>query len=286
MIILSLFDGISVGQLALEDAGSKVSKYYASEINPYAIKITNHNFPNTIQLGDINNWRMWNVDWEDIGLILAGSPCQDLSFAGKKQGLSGSRSSLFYVFLDILNFVKTKNKNVLFLLENVKMKQQYLNEISSLVGVSPIRINSNLVSAQNRDRYYWTNINGGIIPKPKEVGIVLNDILRKEDDGKYPLSKKHMEAFIKNYPNWKICSREGKSKPILATYYKQPPHCPYIADSLSESGVRRLSPEECELCQTLPIHYTNIAGISNTRRYEAIGNCWTMKIISHILSFI
>ena len=122
MNVLSLFDGISTGHLALIDADIKIDKYYASEINPYAIKITNTRFPSTIQLGDINLWRQWEIEWSEIDLILAGSPCQDLSFAGKKEGLSGNRSSLFYVFLDILNFVKEKNPNVLFLLENVKMK--------------------------------------------------------------------------------------------------------------------------------------------------------------------
>lgn len=286
MIVLSLFDGISTGHLALNDAGIKVSTYYASEINPYATKITNTRFPDTVQLGDINLWKQWNIEWNKIDLILAGSPCQDLSFAGSKTGLTGSKSSLFFVFLDILNFVKIQNPNVLFLLENVKMKQENLKIITEALGVIPVRINSNLVSAQNRDRYYWTNINNGIILQPKDCCITLKDILRKEDDGKYPLTTTHMNAFIKNYPNWKICSRDGKAKPILATYYKQPPHCPYIEDTLSESGVRRLSPEECELCQTLPIGYTKVDGISDTRRYESIGNGWTMKIISHILSYI
>lgn len=286
MVVLSLFDGISTGQLALRDANIKIDKYYASEINPYATKITNTQFPNTIQLGDINLWQHWNIEWSKIDLIIAGSPCQDLSFAGSKTGLSGTKSSLFFVFLDILNFVKTQNPNVLFLLENVKMKQENLNIITEKLNVKPIRINSNLVSAQNRDRFYWTNINNGDIKLPQDKGIVLNDILMQEFDGKYPLSTTHMNAFLKNYPNWKICSRNGKAKPILATYYKQPPHCPYIEDKLSESGVRRLSPEECELCQTLPLGYTKVDGISDTRRFEAIGNGWTMKIISHIFSYI
>ena len=135
MNVLSLFDGISTGHLALIDTDIKIDKYYASEINQYAIKITNTRFPSTIQLGDINLWKQWEIEWCEIDLILAGSPCQDLSFAGKKEGLSGNRSSLFYVFLDILNFVKEKNPNVLFLLENVKMKQEYLNEISKELQV-------------------------------------------------------------------------------------------------------------------------------------------------------
>ena len=130
MIVLSLFDGISTGQLALADADIQIEKYYSSEINPYAIKITNTRHPNTIQLGDINLWQEWDIEWKKIDLILAGSPCQDLSFAGSKTGLTGSKSSLFFVFLDILNFTKTQNPNVLFLLENVKMKQENLKMIT------------------------------------------------------------------------------------------------------------------------------------------------------------
>ena len=188
MNVLSLFDGISVGQLALQHRGISVDNYYASEINPYAITITQHNFPNTVQLGDINNWKAWSIDWASINLVLAGSPCQDLSFAGKKDGLSGSRSSLFYVFRDILKHIQSVNPSVLFLLENVKMKGEYLDIITNEVGVEPVRINSNLMSAQNRDRYYWTNIADGNIPLPEDMGIVLKDILLPEYDGKYPLS--------------------------------------------------------------------------------------------------
>lgn len=286
MIILSLFDGISVGQLALQDANIKVDIYYASEINKNSIKITQKNFPNTIQLGDITNWKNWNISWDKIDMIIGGSPCQNLSFSGKQEGLSGPKSSLFYIYRDILNYTKQLNPNVLFLLENVKCKKESLDIITKEMGVNPIRINSNLVSAQNRDRYYWTNINNGNISMPKDLGLVLNDILRTEDDGNYPLSKKHYNAFLRSYPNWKDSPRNGKSKPLLASYYKQPPHCPYIKDSKSESGFRRLSPIECERLQTLPDNYTYVDGIKNSPRWEAIGNGWTMKIISHIFKQI
>lgn len=286
MNILSLFDGISTGHLALIDAGISINTYYASEICPFATKIASYHFPNTVHLGDITKWRDWDIDWGSIDLILAGSPCQDFSFAGQRAGLQGEKSRLFYEFYDILKYVQSFNPNVLFLLENVKMKKEHLKIITDLLNIEPIRINSNLVSAQNRDRYYWTNINDGIIPQPENKELVLNDIVRKCDNGKYPLSITHKNAFLRNYPSWKISSLEGKSKPILATYYKQPPHCPYIEDSLSESGVRRLSPEECELLQTLPLYYTKVDGVSNSKRWETIGNGWTMKVISHILSFI
>lgn len=212
--------------------------------------------------------------------------CQNISLSGDKTGLEGSKSSLFFVYRDILNYLKSINPNILFLLENVKGKKEVLDTISREMGVEPVRINSNLVSAQNRDRYYWTNINGGVISQPLDKGIVLNDILRKEDDGTYPLSVTHYKAFLKSYPNWKISERDGKSKPILASYYKQPPHCPYIRDSKSESGYRRLSPIECERLQTLPDDYTNVDNMSYKARIEAVGNSWTVDIISHIFSHI
>lgn len=430
MNVLSLFDGISVGQLALQDANIKIDNYYASEINNKAIKITQYNFPNTIQLGDVQNWKNWNIDWSSIDMLIGGSPCfvagtrvktkngykniedikvgdevlthknrwrkvlrigntpnqeiweiismddekflttgnhpfmttqieethytdvifkqvkdltyddllvghlfkpessnkaykytkivsirktnyretvynieveedhtyvvetkivhncQNLSFAGNQEGLDGEKSSLFYVYRDILNHLKNINPNILFLLENVKCKQESLDIITKEMGITPIRINSNLVSAQNRDRYYWTNINNGDICQPKDLKIILNDILRVEDDGNYPLSKKHYEAFLKSYPNWKDSPRDGKAKPLLASYYKQPPHCPYIRDTKSESGYRRLSPIECERCQTLPDNYTLVDGISKSARWECIGNGWTMKVISHIFQHI
>lgn len=286
MVVLSLFDGISVGHLALERAGLKVDKYYASEISKSAIKITNHNFPDTIQLGDICNWKDWDIDWYSIDMVIGGSPCTNISLAGNKKGLEGEQSKLFWVYRDILNYLKFINPNILFLLENVKGKKEVLDTISKEMGVEPVRINSNLVSAQNRDRYYWTNINGGVISQPLDKGIVLNDILREEDDGTYPLSVTHHKAFLKSYPNWKISERDGKSKPILASYYKQPPHCPYIRDSKSESGYRRLSPIECERLQTLPDDYTNVDNMSYKARIEAVGNSWTVDIISHIFSHI
>lgn len=284
MYVLSLFDGISVGQLALNDVNIKIDKYYASEINKYAIKITQSHFPETVQLGDVRNWRKWDIPWKKIDLLIGGSPCQNISFAGNREGLNGEKSSLFYVYLEILNYLKEVNSNILFLLENVKSRTDVIETITKEIGIKPVRINSNLVSAQNRDRYYWTNINNGVIEQPEDKKILLKDILREEDDGKFPLSITHYNAFLKSYPNWKVTDRNGKSKPILASYHKQPPRCPYIEDSKSESGYRRLSPVECERCQTLPDDYTKLEGISNKSRYETVGNAWTLRVISHIFS--
>ena len=158
--VLSLFDGISCGRIALERAKIKINKYYASEIDKNAIQISKNNYKDIIQLGDINN-----ID-EDIiksigkiDLVLGGSPCQGFSRAGKGLNFEDSRSKLFFNFVDILNIAKKYNPNVKFLLENVQMKKEWIEVINEYMGVEAISINSKLVSAQNRPRLYWTNIN-------------------------------------------------------------------------------------------------------------------------------
>jgi DNA (cytosine-5)-methyltransferase 3A len=199
----------------------------------------------------------------------------------KKKGFKFSgQSYLFWEYIRILKEVKP----TYFFLENVKMETKWKDIITKALGVEPININSNLLSAQNRDRLYWTNINKGKIPVPNDKNLVLKDIIIPEMEDKYPLSITHYNAFMKSYPNWKHCPIDKKSKPLLATYYKQPPHCPYIPSSKSESGYRRLSPIECERLQTLPDEYTK--GVSDTQRYKMIGNGWTIDVIAYIFSFI
>jgi DNA-cytosine methyltransferase len=198
MRVLSLFDGMSCGQIAFGKAGISIEKYYASEIDKYAIKVTQANYPGTIQLGDITNWREWDIRWEEIDIVLAGSPCQGFSFAGKGLNFEDPRSKLFFVFVEILNHIKQFNPKVLFLLENVQMKYEHELVISRYMGVNPIVINSALLSAQNRVRLYWTNINlksvglfGDLepdIPQPKDKSIFLKDVLEKEVTDKYYLS--------------------------------------------------------------------------------------------------
>lgn len=188
MNVLSLFNGMNTGRQALENVGIKVNKYYSSEIKPYAIELTQYHFPDTIQLGDVTKWREWDIDWKSIDLVLSGSPCQDLSAAGKRAGINGKKSSLFFTFVDILNHIKELNPNVLFLQENVGSASKLdVGIMSRALGVYPVRINSSLVTAQLRDRYYWSNIKtkqdgmfGDIvtdIPEPKDKGIMLKDIL-------------------------------------------------------------------------------------------------------------
>ena len=178
MNVLSLFDGMSCGMLALDRLGIKVDKYYASEIDKYAMQVSAANYPEIIQVGDVCDLK--SKDFKDIDLILAGSPCQGFSFAGKQLAFDDPRSALFFEFIRLLKEIKPKY----FLLENVKMKKEYLQIISEQVsacypeitfGIEPIFINSSLVSAQSRQRYYWTNIPN--VEQPKERGIVLKDIL-------------------------------------------------------------------------------------------------------------
>jgi DNA (cytosine-5)-methyltransferase 3A len=188
MNVVSLFNGMNTGRQALENVGIKVDKYYSSEIKPYAIELTQYHFPDTIQVGDVTKWREWDIDWSSIDLILSGSPCQDLTSAGRRAGINGSKSSLFFVFVDILNYVKELNPKVLFLQENVaSARKKDIGIMSRALGIYPVRINSSLVTAQLRDRYYWSNIRtredgmfGDIItdiPQPKDRGIMFKDIV-------------------------------------------------------------------------------------------------------------
>lgn len=180
MNILSLFGGIECGKVAAERAGISFNKYYTSEIDKFAIEITTKNHPDAIQLGDVNEWRPWEIDWSSIGLVMGGSPCQGFSVAGKQLNFDDERSKLFFVFVDILEHVKQHNPNVKFLLENVKMKKEFENIISQFVGVEPVEINSALVSAQNRKRLYWTNISA--VEQPEDKGILLKDIVHEFAD--------------------------------------------------------------------------------------------------------
>jgi len=173
-IVLSLFDGMSCGQIALNRAGIVYEKYYASEIEKHAIKVTQHNYPNTIQMGDINNWREWPIEWDKVDLIFAGSPCQGFSFAGKQLAFDDPRSKLFFVFVDILNHTKQHNPCVKFLLENVVMKKEFEHVISNILKIEPISINSALVSAQSRKRLYWCNWS---VNQPKDRHIYLKDVV-------------------------------------------------------------------------------------------------------------
>ena len=216
MNVLSLFDGMSCGRIALDRLGIPVDKYYASEIDKYATQVSEANYPDIIRLGDVCGVKA--EDLEPIDLLIAGSPCQGFSFAGKQLAFDDPRSALFFEFVRLLKECKPKY----FLLENVRMKKEFLDIISEQVGCEPIFINSALVSAQNRQRFYWTNIPG--IEQPEQRGIVLRDILETDASNEYLAG----ENLQKNYkggnqlnPNYKsqantIHNDEGKSGTICA----------------------------------------------------------------------
>ncbi len=183
--VISCFDGLAGGMTALKRAGIKVNKYYAFEIDKYAIKIATKNHPEIVELGDINNWVFFD-EIEVPDLIIAGSPCQGFSIAGKGLNFEDPRSKLFFIFIDVLKYWKFRNPNLKFMLENVKMKQEWSDIITTELGVSPVLINSALVSAQNRKRLFWTNIEG--ITQPEDRGLVLKDIL---EDGNVDRDKSY-----------------------------------------------------------------------------------------------
>lgn len=176
MNVLSLFDGMSCGQIALNRIGIKPSKYYAAEVDKYAIKVTQANYPDTAQLGDVSQFREWDIDWSQIDLLIGGSPCQGFSFAGKQLAFDDPRSKLFFVYVDILTHIRKHNQRIKFMLENVRMKKEHLDVITEQLGVEPVFINSALVSAQNRQRFYWCN---WTVEQPKDKGVLLADIIEE-----------------------------------------------------------------------------------------------------------
>jgi DNA-cytosine methyltransferase len=302
MNVLSLFDGMSCLQIALKELNIDYGTYYASEIDKYAIAQTQLNFPNTIQLGSVTEWQSWDIDWSKIGLIGAGSPCQGFSFAGKQLAFNDERSKLFFVFVDILNHAKYFNPDVKFLFENVNMKKSHMKIINDFLGLRGVNINSNLVSAQNRNRWYWSNIRtkreglfGDLItdiPQPQDKGILLRDILEDEVDEKYYLSEKIL-SFLKNHAikrnqTFVTKNKENKCNPVNTRLYKLGIDDNYIQNikitNNNKSNIRRLTPLECAKLQTIPDWYK--WNCSETQQYKMLGNGWTVEIIKHILKFI
>jgi len=203
MNVLSLFDGMSCGRLALDSLGIKVDNYYAAEIDKYATQVSEANYPDIIRLGDVCGVKAENLP--KIDLLLAGSPCQGFSFAGKQLAFDDPRSALFFEFVRILKECKPKY----FLLENVKMKKEFLDIITQQVDAQPILINSALLSAQNRQRYYWTNIPG--VEQPKQKGVVLKDILETGNiSEEYKYSQKSIDYMNRGNEKWKTTRRADK----------------------------------------------------------------------------
>lgn len=298
MRVLSLFDGISCGRLALSRANLQVETYFASEIDKHAITVCNNNWKDTVHIGDVTTinydggilYTEYGAFSSDIDIIIGGSPCQGFSTAGIGKAFEDSRSSLFFEFVRLVTEVGAYNPDCLFLLENVKMKQEYINIISNSLGVEPISINSNLVSAQNRERLYWTNIPD--VTMPTNRNIELKDILIdvpptfKIFTKKKPLKPKttqHKSGCLTgggnsggNHSDMDVIVFNELDVPLM-------PNSGMI--SLNEiTRARRYNLSEWELLQTLPIGYTK--GISDTQRYKAIGNAWTVDVITHIFNHI
>jgi len=291
MNILSLFDGMSCGQIALNKCGIKYDNYFASEIDKNAINITMKNYPNTIQLGDVTKINVENLP--KIDLLIAGSPCQGFSFAGKQLNFEDPRSKLFF------EFVKLKNelKPTYFLLENVVMKKEYQDVITEHLGVEPIFINSELVSAQNRKRLYWTNIPN--ITLPEDKGINLKDIL---EDGITDKEKAYCltlhtgtvrDYFKKSQTNIVYLpddngSYEVKDGKISMTFPKgKNPNEVFTFKVKVPDGkynFRKLTVSELEQLQTVPVGYTQ--GFSYTNSVDVLGNGWTVDVICQIFKNI
>ena len=286
MNVLSLFNGMNTGRQALENVGIKVNKYYSSEIKPYAIELTQHHFPDTIQVGDVTKWREWDIDWQTIDLVLSGSPCQDLSAAGKRAGINGKKSSLFFTFVEILEHIKSLNPNVLFLQENVGSASKLdVGIMSRALGVYPARINSSLVTAQLRDRYYWSNIRTKEtmfdiltdIPQPNDKEIFLKDIItsgevkrKKTNCLTEGLIEKVGRHKVKDFDNWqKMLLKRPSSMVIL----------------IKENDNVRL-PNKIEMCrlQGFSDNYCDI--LDDRKAGSLLGDGWTLPIIEHIFSFI
>lgn len=289
--VLSLFDGISCGMIALERAGIEVNKYYASEIDTYAIKISNKNYPNIIRLGDVTRWREWELDWSSIDLLIGGSPCQGFSSAGKMLNFEDPRSKLFFEFVDILNHIKTVNPSVKFLLENVNMKEEWVQNINNFLGVEPVFINSRKVSAQDRKRLYWSNFDFEDI---EDKGISISSIIgtkcyagamrgrRIDEKGKRADSRKDL-PLVQQIE----CRKDDKSnclttvsKDNIVVFSKER----FFNAKENKNKWRYMTANEMEKLQTIPVGYTSC--VPESARKKAIGNGWTVDVIAHILKHI
>jgi site-specific DNA-cytosine methylase len=278
MNILSLFDGLSAAQIALNRANISYDNYFASEIDKFAIKVTQHYYPNTIQLGNVLDITFTSLP--KIDLLLGGSPCQGFSNSGKCYNFEDPRSKLFFEYVRALKESKPKY----FLYENVKVKNTVKDIISKFLEVQPIEINSNLVSAQNRKRYYWTNIPN--VRQPKDKGILLQDILETDNNvlGQYKANKLPFLCKLFNDPKKQYlnCTNRLKSNTVT-THYCSRDGVGYLE---YEDWLRYFTPLECERLQTLPDNYTNVVNTSKTQRYKMIGNAWTVDVIKHLLKNI
>jgi len=307
MNILSLFGGIECGYEACNRAKITIDKYYYSEVNKYAIQVAKKNHPSIIELGDVTKWKEWDIDWNNIDLLLGGSPCQGFSFSGKGLNFEDPRSKLFFEYAEILKHIQKVNPKVIFLLENVKMKKEYQDIISKYLGIEPIEINSRLMSAQNRVRLYWTNIQG--IEQPQDKKIYLEDILENNEYiapgavrgrrlnngtvvGRRLNSEGHREDYNKEIPISQCLEvrRTNTNKSNCLTTVEKDNVLTSLPIGQYKDAFKNKLPfryytvkEYCKL-QTLPDNYMD--GVSDSQAKKLLGNGWTVDVIAHILSFI
>jgi site-specific DNA-cytosine methylase len=285
--VLSLFDGISCGQIALERAGIEVENYFASEIDNHAIKVTQYNYPNTIQIGDVT--KVKGSDLPKIDLLIGGSPCQGFSIAGKKLNFEDDRSKLFFEFVRLKNELQPKY----FLLENVRMTDDIADAIDELLGVKRIFIDSRNFTGMIRKRYYWTNIPIGEIPTKN---VAIDDLLDNEpfdkdlnfflDRTKYEPTTSY-DGIITINPR----DNNGKQTWQRGRVYDVKGSCPTICASLFDLNItkdhktwRKLTINECERLQGVPKDYTSI--VSKNERGKQLGNGWNVDTIAFIFSFL
>jgi site-specific DNA-cytosine methylase len=289
MNVLSLFDGISCGQIALNKANIPYENYYSSEIDKQAIKVTQHHFPNTIQLGDVT--KINGKDLPQIDLLMGGSPCQGFSFAGKQLNFDDPRSKLFFEFVRLKDECNPKY----WLLENVMMKQEYQDTISKYLGVEPININSSLVSAQNRVRLYWTNIPN--ITQPEDRNILLSDILENNEPklnkatiiGRRINERGKREDYNKSVPITQClevrATNMDKSN-CLTTVAKDNVLTPLPIGRHLDAFNKKLpfryyTVKECCRLQTVPDDYFDCITSEHQAR-KMLGNGWTVDVIEYI----
>lgn len=291
MKVLSLFDGISAGRLALEKANIQVSSYYKAEIDKFANKVSENHYMYDLNFGDVSNWREWDIDWESIDLLIGGSPCQGFSFAGKQLAFDDPRSSLFFVYVEILNHIKSLNPNVKFLLENVKMKKEYLDIISSYLEVEPLFINSNIVSAQNRQRYYWCNWD--VCPL-SNLDIRLEYILENIPEGtsevrcgasrgRYLVNgvRQDGKMLTAGLTTQRLEIRKDFKTNCLTTVQKDNIVVFYNQNNEIIS-TRNLTVVECARLQGFPDNWCDV--ISKSQTLKAYGNSWTIPVIAHLFN--
>jgi len=295
--VLSLFSGYGGESIVFNKLGINCDKVYASEISKDSISVHSKNFPNVTHVGDVQNWREWDIDWSSIDYLLAGSPCQGFSDAGKGNNFEDPRSKLFFEFVDIRDHILKVNPKLKWFLENVKMRKEWTNKISDILGVEPMRIDARLVSVCGRDRNYWFNWDAEL---PEDLGIKSWDII--DDEFKNPANivgrricpetgrrndcdrSLPINQYLMSYDHGKVRCLTTVSKDCLLTkldfgMYKDA----YVN---FKEGVDYRKPTIKELCQWhgIPEGYFRSASESKARRM--IGNGWNIDVVSHIFSFL